>query len=287
MLYYERPSRIEDAVELLSDGGTPLAGGTDLLPRLRDRRKQIRHVVDLKHVPGLVAIEREPDGSWRLGAATSVSRLAAHAAFAGEHRALAEAACLIGSLQIQSRATLAGNVCNAAPSADAVPLLIALGAEAHVAGPAGRRVLKVEGIPAGPGKTVLAPGEFVVALRVPKQQPRTAARYLRMTPRREMDIAVAGAGVAITLDGNGMIASAAVVLAAVAPVPLRAAGTEAMLIGAKPSAALFDAAGLAAAREARPISDMRGSAEYRREIVAVLTRRALAAAAAELGCALT
>ncbi|HEX4893430.1 MAG TPA: xanthine dehydrogenase family protein subunit M [Hyphomicrobiaceae bacterium] len=284
MLRYERPTTIEEAVRCVGDGATPIAGGTDLIPRLRDGRKPVRHVVDLKHVPGLLAIERQADGSWRLGAAASIRGMANHERFSAEHRALVASARLIGSVQIQSRATLAGNLCNAAPSADAVPLLIALGASAEIAGPKGRRLVPVEEVPTGPGRTSLQSSELLTALVLPASGPQTAACYLRMTPRREMDIAIAGAGIAFTLDAKGIISRARVVLAAVAPTPLRATEAEAMLVGAKPSAMLFDAAGLTAAREAKPISDMRGSADYRREIVAVLTRRALAAAAAELGC---
>jgi CO/xanthine dehydrogenase FAD-binding subunit len=284
MLRYERPTTIEQAVQCLRNGATPIAGGTDLIPRLRDGRRPVRQVVDLKHVVGLVAIDRQADGAWRIGAATSIRRLADHERFRTEHRALVASACLIGSVQIQSRATLAGNLCNAAPSADAVPLLIALGATAEIAGPQGTRVVPVEEVPTGPGKTSLGSSELLTALLLPAPKPRTAACYLRMTPRREMDIAIAGAGITVTLDSKGVISQARVVLAAVAPIPLRVRSAETMLVGAKPSAMLFDAAGLAAAREAKPISDMRGSADYRREIVAVLTRRALAAASGELGC---
>ena len=283
-LRYDGPTTIEQAVALLAQGSArALAGGTDLVPQLREGRRQADRVVDLKRIAALVAIERLANGGWRIGAAASVTRLACHAELAAAHPGLIEAASLIGSLQIQNRATLGGNVCNAAPSADAVPLLIVLAAQAEIAGPAGRRIVAIESIPRSPGQSVLAPGEIVVALLLPPSPARHAARYLRMTPRREMDIAVAGAGACLTLDAAGVITHARIALASVAPTPIRAPSAEASLIGQRPSLGLFTAAGLAAAHDAKPISDTRGSADYRRELVAVLTRRALARCAFDLG----
>jgi carbon-monoxide dehydrogenase medium subunit len=279
---YERPSTVEDAVALLS--GTQsraLAGGTDLIPQLKEGRKPARVVVDLKHIPQLTAISRGTDGGWRIGAAVSVAQLGAEPGLAGEHAGLIASARLIGSLQIQSRATLGGNLCNGAPSADAVPLLISLGAKAVIAGPDGQRTVAVESLPASPGKTSLVAGELLVALLLPPREARSGACYLRFTPRREMDIAIAGSGVAITLGVGGDVKSARVTLASVAPVPLRATRAEARLIGDMPSAALIAEAARIAAEEARPISDARGSSDYRRHLVEVLTRRALEAAVAE------
>jgi carbon-monoxide dehydrogenase medium subunit len=286
-LSYHRPESVADAVALVArQGARALAGGTDLIPQLREGRRSARAVVDLKHISELTAITRQADGGWRIGAAASVSRLGDDAAFATEHAGLLESARLIGSLQIQSRATLGGNLCNAAPSADALPLLISLGAEAEIAGAGGRRRAPVEALLAGPGRTRLDAGEIVVALHLPARPPRSATRYLRFTPRREMDIAVAGSGVVLALDARGLIAAARVTLASVAPTPLRAATAEAVLAGARPSRTLFAEAAVAAAADARPISDTRGSADYRRQLVAVLTRRALAACAAEIGVAI-
>ena len=285
---YLRPATVREAVDALARGDARLlAGGTDLIAQLREGRRSVRRIVDLKHIPALTHLEQSSEGGWRIGAAASVGQLALHVDFAREHRALLDSARLIGSLQIQNRATLGGNLCNAAPSADAVPLLISHGARVEIAGASGTRTASLATIPAGPGRASLEPGEMVTAILLPAKTPRSAAKYLRFTPRREMDIAVAGSGVAIALDGHGAIASARITLASVAPVPLQATLAETLLVGERPSIALFEAAGRAAAREAKPISDTRGSADYRRELVAVLTRRALEASAAELGCKVT
>lgn len=268
---------------LSRDGARALAGGTDLVPQMREGRRAAAVLVDLKHVAPLTSIERRADGGWRIGAAASIGSLAKHAALVGEHRALVDAACLIGSLQIQNRASLGGNLCNAAPSADAVPLLVALEAKADVAHAGGNRTVSARSLPVAPGRTSLAAGEVLAAIVVPPQPARSAARYLRFTPRREMDIAIAGSAVRLDLGADGNIAGAAIVLASVAPIPLVAERAAELLVGAPASEALFVAAGAKAAEEAQPISDTRGSAAYRRELVAVLTRRALADCAKRLG----
>lgn len=268
---------------LSRDGARAIVGGTDLIPQLRERRRTASLVVDLKHVPALTVIERMDGGGWRIGGAVSVAALGRHAEFTSEHGPVLDAGRLIGSLQVQTRASLAGNLCNAAPSADGVPLLLALGAEAEIAGPKGTRRVAAEAVPTAPGRTALGAGEIVSAILLPPKPPRSASRYLRFTPRREMDIAVAGSGVAIGLDDKGRIVSAGVVLASVGPVPVRARRAEALLIGQSPTEDAFAAAGAVAAEECTPISDTRGSADYRRRLVAVLTRRALADCATRLG----
>jgi carbon-monoxide dehydrogenase medium subunit len=274
---YERPTTCAEALSLLArDGARVLAGGTDLIPQMQEGRRHAGIVVDVKRVPELQEIAELPGGGWRLGAALSVAGLGRHAGLARAHMSLVEAGRLIGSLQIQSRASLGGNLCNAAPSADGVPLLLAHDAVAVIANAAATRRVPAEIVPTAPGRNALAPGEMLIALELPPPAARSASRYLRFTPRREMDIAIAGAGVRLDLDDAGMITVARVVLASVAPTPLRATAAEALLAGERPSPALFEAAGAAAAAEARPISDTRGSAEYRRDLVAVLTRRALA-----------
>ncbi len=287
-LRYERPATVAEAIECLSrDGARALAGGTDLIPQVREGRRNASTMVDLKHIAELTSLERRDDGSWKIGAAQSIGRLGGNRAFSTEHASLIDAARLIGSLQIQNRATLGGNLCNAAPSADAIPLMIALGAHAEIAGPSAggvaKRQVHVEDIPTAPGRSMLAPGELLVAIVLPPHPDRSASRYLRFTPRREMDIAVAGSAVRLELDARGMISAARIVLASVAPVPLQATQAAQLLIGGKPSATLFTAAGAKAAEESCPISDTRGSAGYRRELVAVLTRRALADCASRLG----
>jgi carbon-monoxide dehydrogenase medium subunit len=279
---YERPGTVEAAVQMLGSAtARALAGGTDLIPQLREGRRSAALVVDLKHVPACVGVDRLADGGWRIGAATSVRRLADEPGLRRDHPGLIEAAQLIGSLQVQSRASLGGNLANGAPSADAVPLLISLGAVAEIADATGRRQQPVAEIPAGPGRSTLPPGALIVALLLPPRAERSAARYLRFTPRREMDIAVAGSGVALSLGAGGEITTARITLASVGPVPLCAEKAEARLIGGRPEAGLLAEAARIAATEAKPISDTRASADYRRELVEVLTRRALATCVAE------
>lgn len=287
-IHYERPTTIEAAMAALAKpGARALAGGTDLIPQLKEGRRSHSQIVDLKAVPELTAITQKPDGGWRIGGAVAVRQLGRHTGLERDHAALIEAAELIGSVQVQSRASLGGNICNAAPSADAVPMLISLGAHAIVVGAGGQRTLPLADLFTGPGRTTLAPGDVLLAIDLPAKAARSGAKYLRFTPRREMDIAIAGAGVRIDLDAAGTIQSAAVTLASVAPVPLVAVDAARSLVGQTPSAALFAEAGRIAAREARPISDTRGSADYRRELVAVLTARALTAAAQSLGVSLS
>lgn len=279
---YERPRTVEAAIAAMGSGDArALAGGTDLIPQLRERRRPAGVVVDLKHIPELTELQRFDGGQWRIGAAASIRQLGAEPQLKRDYPGLIEAAQLIGSLQVQSRASLGGNLANGAPSADAVPLLISIGAVAEVAGPKGRRPVPVENLPVGPGRSALDPGELIVALLLPARPQRSAARYLRFTPRREMDIAVAGSGVALELGTSGEIAKARITLASVGPVPIRAEKAEARLVGERAEAALLAEAARIAAGEARPISDTRGSAEYRRELVAALTRRALEACVAE------
>jgi len=280
---YERPDSVEAAVAAMRDGeARALAGGTDLIAQLREGRRRAGRIVDLKWVPALTSIAALPDSGVLIGAAVSLSAVAQHAAVAADYPAVAQSARLIGSVQIQNRASLGGNICNAAPSADAVPALICHGARARVAGADGQREMAVEALFEGPGRTALEFGEILISILLPPPEPRSAATYLRFTPRREMDIAVAGVGTWLRLAVGGAVAAARVVLASVGPVPLRALSAETALIGEKPSPALFQEAGRLAAGDARPISDTRGSADYRRSLVAVLTRRALADCCARL-----
>jgi xanthine dehydrogenase FAD-binding subunit len=283
LLAYECPTTIEDAIAVLGQGDArALAGGTDLIVQIREGRKSVGRVVDLKRIPELTAVTQQPDGGFRIGAAANFSKIAAHAALAAAYPAVPNSGRLVGSLQVQNRAGLGGNICNASPSADAVPVVICLDARAEIAGPQGRRQEAVEALFAGLGRNTLAADEILVCILLPPAKPRSASCYLRFTPRREMDIAIAGAGTWITLGADGTIEDARITLAAVAPVPLRAPMAEKALKGEKPSHALFAEAGHVAAREAKPIGDTRGSAEYRRELVAVLTQRALMSCAQDL-----
>jgi len=249
---------------------------------MREGRRVVSHVVDVKRIPELSAIAETKDGGVSIGAALSVTRMAAHPALA-PYPAIVESGRMIGSYQIQNRASIGGNVCNAAPSADAIPALVCLGARAAIAGPRGRREEPIETLFERPGRTRLAQDELLLAVVLPPPPTGSAAKYLRFTPRREMDIAVAGAGVSLCQDERGVVTEARVCLASVAPTPIRAPSAERRLVGEVPSAALLDEAGILAAQDARPISDTRGSAGYRRALIRVLTRRALADCCARLG----
>lgn len=279
---FSAPTTVVEAIALLADGARPLAGGTDLIVQMREGRRTVAHVVDMKRIPELIAVTATTDGGVSIGAALSVTKMAAHPALA-PYPAVVEAGRMIGSYQIQNRASIGGNVCNAAPSADAIPALVCLGARAAIAGPRGPREEPVEVLFERPGRTRLGQGEMLLAIVLPPLPARSAAKYLRFTPRREMDIAVAGAGVWLRQDERGVVTEARVCLASVAPTPIRAPSAERRLVGEVPSAALLDEVGILAAQDARPISDTRGSAGYRRELVRVLTRRALADCCAQLG----
>lgn len=280
---YVAPPSIDAALgELRHQGARPLAGGTDLLPQVREGRRAVDRIVDLKRIGKLASVQSLPNGGIKIGAALSASRVARHPAVASAYPAIAASARLIGSLQVQNRASLGGNVCNAAPSADAVPALICHQAIAEIAAGGGFRQVSLEEFFLSPGKTVLQRGELLASLSLAAVPQHSATTYLRFTPRREMDIAVAGVAVRIDLAEDGTIGFARVVMASVAPIPLRALSAERILIGNRPDRELASAVSYAAASDARPISDTRGSADYRRTLVAVLTRRGLQAAAGQL-----
>jgi CO/xanthine dehydrogenase FAD-binding subunit len=278
---YAAPASVAEAVGLLTAHANArlLAGGTDLLVQLRAGRKETDLVVDAKRIPELNAIHYDPARGLTLGSAVPCYRIYRDKDVARAYPSLVEVASLIGGTQIQGRASIGGNLCNAAPSADSVPLLIALGATCRVAGPRGSRDVAVEDFCIAPGRTVLQPGELLVSLHLPPPPPHSGARYLRFIPRNEMDIAVAGAGVEVILE-NGRFLSARVALAAVAPTPLYVREAGEALAGSPVDEASIAAAAEIARRSAKPITDMRGTADYRSHLCAVLTRRALEIAVA-------
>jgi carbon-monoxide dehydrogenase medium subunit len=276
---YAAPRSLAEAINLLSTHprARPLAGGTDLLVQLRSGLKETDLVVDVKQLAELNQITYDPAGGLTLGAAVPCSEIHGSQALRQVYPALAEVASLIGGTQIQNRASLGGNLCNAAPSADSIPLLIALQTTCRIAGPSGAREIKIENFCTAPGRTVLQRGELLVSFHVPSPATSFAARYLRFTPRNEMDIAVAGAGVAVVLE-DGVFRSARIALAAVAPTPLLVREAGDWLAGKPVNAESINAAAELARTAARPITDLRGTAEFRRHLCAVLTRRALEAA---------
>jgi len=279
---YVSPQTVEEAVGLLAKYGARariLAGGTDLLTQMRNGKKEADLVVDIKRIPEVNQIAFSPDRGLKLGAAVPCYRIYGDRAVSTAFPGLIDVARMIGGTLIQGRATIGGNLANAAPSADSIPVLIALSASCEVRGPNGTRQIPVESFCTAPGQTVLGPGEMLVSLHFPAPQRQQGVRYLRFTPRNEMDIAVAGAGVSLILD-NGMIRSARVALASVAPTPLFVREAGDWLTGKPASEASFRTAADIARTAARPITDMRGTADYRRHLCAVLTRRALEAAAA-------
>jgi carbon-monoxide dehydrogenase medium subunit len=278
---YAAPASVADAVGLLTANPSArlLAGGTDLLVQLRAGRKETDLVVDAKHIPELNTLSYDAEHGLTLGAAVPCYRIYKDKNVANAYPALAEVASLIGGTQIQGRASIGGNLCNAAPSADSVPLLIALRATCRTAGPRGTREIAVEDFCTAPGQTVLQHGELLVSLHLPLRAPHSGARYLRFIPRNEMDIAVAGAGVEVVLE-EGRFRSARVALASVAPTPLYVRDAGDALVGSPVDEDSIAAAAEIARNNARPITDMRGTADYRSHLCAVLTRRALEAAVA-------
>jgi carbon-monoxide dehydrogenase medium subunit len=276
---YAVPASVSEAAGLLTahPGARLLAGGTDLLVQLRSGRMETDLVVDIKRIPELNAVQYDAKSGLTLGAAVPCYRIYADPTVTRYYPALEEVAALIGGTQIQGRASIGGNLCNAAPSADSVPLLIALGATCKITGAKGTRQIAVEDFCIAPGRTSLQPGELLVSLHLPAPKPNSGARYLRFIPRNEMDIAVAGAGVEVVLE-NGTFRSARVALASVAPTPLFVREADEALAGKPVNEASIAAAAAVARSAARPITDMRGTADYRRHLCAVLTRRALEAA---------
>jgi len=275
-MIYEAPQTIDEAVTLLTAAGAsarPLAGGTDLLVQIRSGRIAPGRVVDLKRIPELRRIEEE-GGAFRIGAAVSGAELGEHEALRTAWPGVVEAMELIGSAQIQGRASLAGNLCNASPAADSVPALIAAGAVCTVIGSDGRREVPVEDIVVAPGQTSLMPGEVVVDFRLPAPEPRSGDAYLRMIPRTEMDIAIVGAGARVVLDERGTCTACRIAVGAVAPRPLLIEEAGAALVGRVPDDAALEALAEAVRAAADPIDDKRGTRPYRIHVSGVLARRA-------------
>ena len=276
---FTTPKTLDEAVQAMASKGDrarALAGGTDLLVQLRGGRRSADLVVDVKDIPELNDISYSPDSGLTIGASAPCYRIYQAADVASNYPGLVDSAYLIGSIQIQGRASLGGNLCNSAPSADAIPPMIALGAVANIVGPNGTRQVAVEDFCTGPGRNVLEPDELLVSINVPPPQAGSGANYLRFIPRNEMDIAVAGVGSAVVLDDSGQnFVSARISLASVAPTPVFCQEAGASLAGKPVSDESIEEAARLAMADAKPITDMRGTIRQRVHLVGVLTRRTL------------
>ena len=273
---YEAPNTIDHAVALLATEpgeARVLAGGTDLLVQMRTDLIEPALLVDIKGIPELRQIKEE-GGGFRVGAAATGAELKEHPRLGTVWPGVVEAANLIGSTQIQGRASMGGNLCNGSPAADSVPALIVAGAKASIVGPKGRRDVPVEDVMLAPRKLALAKGEIVASFLLPPRPARTGDAYLRFIPRSEMDIAVVGCGVCLTLDAGGTCTAARVSLGAVAPRPLLVAEAARALIGSKVDDAALKKLDAAARAACQPIDDKRGTREYRIKVAGVLARRA-------------
>ncbi len=274
---YEAPSTIDQAVEILSqaDGITRvLAGGTDVIVQMRSGMVEPDLVVDIKRIDAMHEITPE-DGGFRVGAAVSGAQLGEHDGVKALWPGVVEATELIGSTQVQGRATMVGNLCNASPAADSVPALVTAGAIVSIVGPGGaRREIPAYEVTTGPGKTSLEKGEIVESILLPARPARSGDAYLRFIPRTEMDIAVVGAGVALTLHPDGTCAEAKVALGAVAEVVLLVEPAASAIVGTRLEDEALDALAAAASAACRPIDDKRGTIEFRTKVAGVLARRA-------------
>jgi CO/xanthine dehydrogenase FAD-binding subunit len=278
--HYERPTTVAEASALLAGNNgsaTILAGGTDVLVQLRLQSRVPAVIVDIKHIPQTRELQLDAAGLL-LGAAVPAVELAEHAQARKLFPGLVEAAELIGSTQIQSRASVGGNLCNAGPAADTVPALFVLAAECIIAGANGERRVAVTEFTTGVGKNCLQPGEFLVALWVPAPAAKSSSAYLRFIPRNEMDIAVVGAGANITLDTHGTCTAAKLSLGAVATTAIMVPEAGEALVGSKIEESDLATVAELASAASRPISDRRGTAEFRRHISGVLARRSVVAA---------
>lgn len=276
---YVRCTNLDEVMSVLAEKGEQaslLSGGTDLLVALREGRRSASVVVDVKSIPETSELSFSPQTGLHLGASVPCYRIYGDDTVSATYPGLIDAVHLIGGVQIQGRASVGGNLCNASPAADTIPALIAHSAFCVVAGPNGRREVPVEDFCTAPGKTVLQRGELLVSIEVPAPPPGFGAAYLRFIPRNEMDIAVVGAGASVVLDeGRTTITSARIALGAVAPTPLFVKDAGDSLVGQAVSEDAIERAAKIAQDAALPITDMRGTSEYRKHLSAVLTRRAL------------
>jgi carbon-monoxide dehydrogenase medium subunit len=273
---YEAPSTTKEAVALMAKekgAAYVLAGGTDLLVRMKGGFIEPDLIVDIKRIKAMKEIRKTATG-FQIGAAVSGAELGENAAVKKAWPGVVEATNLIGSKQVQGRCTMVGNLCNASPAADSVPAMVAAGAKAVIAGPKGKRTIPVEQVTVGPGKTSLKKGEIVESIMLPKRPPRSGDAYLRFIPRTEMDIAVVSAGVSLTLDPKGTVKDARVALGAVAPTVILVPAAAQAIVGTRLDEAAMEKLASACAAACRPIDDKRVTIEFRTKVAGVLARRA-------------
>lgn len=286
---YIAPRSLEEAYQVLAQAKHPgqvraLVGGTDLIDQMRQNRRTPSVVMDIKRIPEMMRLEWVPSEGLHLGGAVPLADTAAFPAVKEHYPSLEESCRMVGSVQIRNRASVGGNIGNSAPSADTVPGLITYSARVVLVGPRGRREVPLEEFFTGPGQNVLAPDEILLETIVPPPPPNSSGHYQRFTPRNEMDIAVAGVASMVALaPGTRRCAQARIALAAVAPTPVRARAAEAVIEGKEVTADLIEEAGERAVDACSPITDVRGSAGYRKELVKVLTRRTLRQCMESLG----
>jgi carbon-monoxide dehydrogenase medium subunit len=284
-LEYLAPASLDEAIKALAAGGpaaAPLAGGTDLIIQNRSGRREVRQMVDIKRIPELNVLEFDAKKGLRLGAAVPCYKLSEFALLKQHYPALLEGAELIGSMQIQGRASVGGNICNGSPAADTICSLIVLDATCVARGASGPREIPAKDFMVGPGKTALKPGELLVEIRVPPPAPGSANAYLRFIPRNEMDIAVVSAGAWVAAGKDGKCTDARIAIGATGPTPIFVEKAGRALVGSKFEESALAAAGQASREAARPIDDIRGTVPYRRQLADVLTRRAITLAVQRL-----
>ena len=275
---YLAPNSLEEALAVLRDRGDGvklLAGGTDMLVQMKEAGLHPPTVISIHALPELKRLEFDESKGLSIGAGVDMWTIASHPVIQRRYTALAEGAGVVGSIQTRNMATIGGNVANAAPSADTSPPAVVFDAVPEIVRAQGSRETTVEELFSGPGKTLLSPDEIVVSFRLPAPAPHTGSVYQRHTPRKIMDIAVVGVGIRLTLADNGSIADARICLGAVAPTVIRASDAEESLIGQTPSDDVFERAAELSKEDARPISDVRGSADFRRYLAGAMTKRCL------------
>lgn len=294
---YFAPQSLREAIEIFErkgEGGRYLAGGTDILVQMKEGHRHVPYLVSLRHIPELTGIEFSERSGLRIGAMTLMSEVADHPLIQQRFSALADGAGIVGSYQTRNMATIGGNVCNAAPSAEVAPPLLVLGAQARIVGPSAtmpstthtvvarppERTVPLEEFFLGPGQTVLKSGDILIEFLLPVPPLRSGSYYERHTPRKEMDIAVVGTAAFVVLNDDDTFREVRIALGAVAPTPIRVPEAERFLVGkAITDQAALEEAGRLAREASRPISDVRGSAAFRRELVRVMTIRSLRFAA--------